>query len=247
MCGTAGMSVPAHAVAGAVRSAGCNVSDAAPAAYRTSTTKKHSTDTFPCVVARDAGTGLALETLAFGVTRFKCHNAFFENWQDRKTWKTAAAAPDGRCAMVVTSFVEGITARRPDGDVFFVLGLRVGDAFVIMTTRAQETELLGARARRNEGFGQNRCPVYVDGAGAAAWAGHRGAFTLDAAVEATRRNALGLVLGAGKRGPPPPPPGQRSLAAMWGATPKKKKRSVEPAVKAEVEPEKPAVVDLTAD
>ena len=139
MCGTAGLSVPAHAVAAAVQRAGCPVGDAAPAAYRTASTKKADGDAFPCVVGGGGDdAGLRLETLAFGVARLRCHNAFYETWEERKTWTSAAGGARGRCAMVVTSFVEGITARRPDDGVFFVLGLRVDDAFVIMTTRAPE-------------------------------------------------------------------------------------------------------------
>ena len=61
-------------------------------------------------------------------------------------WREAAATPRGRCSMVVTSFVEGITARKPDDGVFFILGLRVGDEFVILTTAAKRSALLGERA-----------------------------------------------------------------------------------------------------
>ena len=63
MCGTAGLSVPAHAVAAAVQRAGCPVRDAAPAAYRVASTKKADGDAFPCVVVGGGDAGLRLETL----------------------------------------------------------------------------------------------------------------------------------------------------------------------------------------
>ena len=169
MCGRAGLTVPPEQVAGAVRSAGCAVPPTAkPAAYRTSSAKKADADSFPCVVAAPGGVDLA--TLGFGVKKLRCHNAFVEGWLDRKTWREAAATPRGRCSMVVTSFVEGITARKPDDAVFFILGLRVGDEFVILTTAAKRSALLGERARAKEGWGAGRYPIVADGARAAAWA-----------------------------------------------------------------------------
>ena len=134
MCGRAGLTVPPDQVAGAVRSAGCAVPAKTCATYRTSSAKKADADSFPCVVAAPGGVDLA--TLGFGVKKLRCHNAFVEGWLDRKTWREAAATPRGRCSMVVTSFVEGITARKPDDGVFFILGLRVGDEFVIAETDA---------------------------------------------------------------------------------------------------------------
>ena len=168
MCGRAGLTVPPEKVAGAVRSAGCDVPAKTCATYRTSSAKKADGDSFPCVVA--APGGLDLATLDFGVKKLRCHNAFVEGWLDRKTWREAAATPRGRCSMVVTSFVEGITARKPDDAVFFILGLRVGDEFVILTTAAKRSALLGERARAKEGWGAGRYPIVADGARAAAWA-----------------------------------------------------------------------------
>ena len=64
---------------------------------------------------------------------------------------------------------------------------------MILTTAAKETELLGERARQSEGFGANRCPVYVDGARAQAWATASGAEEAKRLVveheASTRRNA----------------------------------------------------------
>lgn len=248
MCGTAGMNVGAGQVASAVRKAGCEVpSTAKPASYRTSSSKKADADSFPCVVATEAG-GLDLATLAFGVKKYRCHNAFVEGWLDRKTWREAAATAGGRCSMVVTSFVEGITVRQPDDGVFFILGLRVGDEFVILTTPARETDLLGERARAKEGFGAGRCPIVADGARAGAWATAEGpdaAIRLVAELEATTRtNELGLVLGAGSRKRTSLVPGQRSLASMWGASPKKKvKREEEEVPKAPETAPKPEPPD----
>lgn len=96
---------------------------------------------------------------------------------------------------------------------------------MILTTAAKETELLGERARQSEGFGANRCPVYVDGARAQAWATASGAEEAKRLVveheASTRRNAIGLVLGAGKRRSSLVP-GQQSLASMWGRAKKRK-------------------------
>jgi len=227
MCGRAGLTVPPDQVAGAVRSAGCAVpATAKPAAYRTSSAKKADADSFPCVVAAPGGVDLA--TLGFGVKKLRCHNAFVEGWLDRKTWREAAATPRGRCSMVVTSFVEGITARRPDDAVFFILGLRVGDEFVILTTAAKRSALLGERARAKEGWGAGRYPIVADGARAAAWAtadGPEAAHRLVAELDAsTLSNELGLVLGANRKRSLPSP-GQKTLGAFFGSPAKKEKRA----------------------
>jgi hypothetical protein len=221
------MTVPPEQVAGAVRSAGCAVPPTAkPAAYRTSSAKKADGDSFPCVVAAPGGVDLA--TLGFGVKKLRCHNAFVEGWLDRKTWREAAATPRGRCSMVVTSFVEGITARKPDDGVFFILGLRVGDEFVILTTAAKNSALLGERARAKEGWGAGRYPIVADGARAAAWAtadGPEAAHRLVAELDAsTLSNELGLVLGANRKRSLPSP-GQKTLGAFFGSPAKKEKRA----------------------
>ena len=226
MCGRAGLTVPPEKVAGAVRSAGCDVPAKTCATYRTSSAKKADGDSFPCVVA--APGGLDLATLDFGVKKLRCHNAFVEGWLDRKTWREAAATPRGRCSMVVTSFVEGITARKPDDGVFFILGLRVGDEFVILTTAAKNSALLGERARAKEGWGAGRYPIVADGARAAAWAtadGPEAAHRLVAELDAsTLSNELGLVLGANRKRSLPSP-GQKTLGAFFGSPAKKEKRA----------------------
>ena len=227
MCGRAGLTVPPEKVAGAVRSAGCDVPAKTCATYRTSSAKKADGDSFPCVVA--APGGLDLATLDFGVKKLRCHNAFVEGWLDRKTWREAAATPRGRCSMVVTSFVEGITARKPDDGVFFILGLRVGDEFVILTTAAKNSALLGERARAKEGWGAGRYPIVADGARAAAWAtadGPEAAHRLVAELDAsTLSNELGLVLGANRKRSLPASPGQKSIASFFGSPAKKEKRA----------------------
>ncbi|KAH8060139.1 hypothetical protein JL722_5097 [Aureococcus anophagefferens] len=213
----------AAAADAAFEAAGCAVpATAKPAAYRTSSAKKADADSFPCVVAAPGGVDLA--TLGFGVKKLRCHNAFVEGWLDRKTWREAAATPRGRCSMVVTSFVEGITARRPDDAVFFILGLRVGDEFVILTTAAKRSALLGERARAKEGWGAGRYPIVADGARAAAWAtadGPEAAHRLVAELDAsTLSNELGLVLGANRKRSLPSP-GQKTLGAFFGSPAKK--------------------------
>ena len=150
MCGTAGLQVDRRQVVSAVQKAGVTVCERVPDAYRTGTTKRADSDSFPCVV-KDSSGALALETLDFGVKRFKCHNAFLETWLERKTWREAAFSERGRCAMVCTSFVEGITVRRPDDGVFFVLGFRVDDAFVRLAASDALGRFLpsfGVRSRR---------------------------------------------------------------------------------------------------
>lgn len=122
--------------------------------------------------------------------------------------------------MCVTSFIEGVTARRPDNGVFFLLGLKIGhDEFVILTTDARKTDLLGERALKSEGYGSGRCPIYATGADAAQWVD---AATAEAAAEValsisegTQANLPGLVLGAAARGAVAPA-AQPPLAALWG-------------------------------
>mmetsp|Transcript_29790 Transcript_29790/g.92163 ORF Transcript_29790/g.92163 Transcript_29790/m.92163 type:complete len:314 (+) Transcript_29790:905-1846(+) len=253
MCGRAGMTVGAAAVGGRVRAAGCAVDDAVPEPYATGTTKNaKDRDAYPTVVASDAG--LTLRTKSFGVRRLRCH-CVFDGWMGKTTWRAAAMAPKGRCAVVVTSFVEGVTCRRADDGIFFVLGFAIGDdEFVILTTDAKQTSLLGERARKSEGFGSGRMPLVVDGAGAAAWVAPETAAAPEAVArgldEAARSNALGLVTGA-SRAKKAAAPG-RTLHDFWGGGAKKKAK-VEPtsaatpptSVKAEAVKE-PEVVDLCA-
>ena len=149
----------------------------------------------------------------------------------KPTWaKAAKSAQAGRCAIVVTSFVEGITCRRPDDKVFFILALAIGDdGFVILTTDARQTSLLGERARKSEGFGSGRCPLYADGAQAARWCSSTTAedpAAVAAEIEAAAQaNELGLVTGAAKRGAVTQ---SRTLRRLLGGRPKKKAKA-EPA------------------
>jgi hypothetical protein len=119
----------------------------------------------------------------------------------------------------VTSFVEGVTCRRADDGVFFLLALKVdGGRFVILTTDAKASSLLGDRAKKSEGFGAGRCPVYVDGAAAARWVATDTAAAPHAAAlrcgEAAQANALGLVVGASRKRAAPPA-GAAPLAAAF--------------------------------
>ena len=167
MCGHAGLTVGAGAVGEHVRRAGCPVDQTKPSSYETGTNKTAKKgDAYPAVVQkRDA---LSLETSTFGVARLRGTHCVFDGWMQKPTWAKAAKSATGRCAIVVTSFVEGITCRRPDDKVFFILALAIGDdSFVILTTDAKQTSLLGERARKSEGFGSGRCPLYADGAQAA--------------------------------------------------------------------------------
>lgn len=121
----------------------------------------------------------------------------FDGWMAKPTWAKAAKAANGRCAIVVTAFIEGITCRRPDDKVFFILALSIGDdSFVILTTDAKETLLLGERAKKSEGFGSGRCPLYADGAQAARWCASATAedpAAVAAEIESeAKANALGL-------------------------------------------------------
>ena len=169
MCGHAGLTVGAGAVGEHVRRAGCPVDQAKPSSYETGTNKTAKKGSnYPAVVQkRDA---LSLETRTFGVARLRGTHCVFDGWMQKPTWAKAAKSATGRCAVVVTSFVEGITCRRPDDKVFFILALAIGDdSFVILTTDAKQTSLLGERARKSEGFGSGRCPLYADGAQAARW------------------------------------------------------------------------------
>lgn len=152
----------------------------------------------------------------------------------KPTWAKAAKAANGRCAIVVTAFIEGITCRRPDDKVFFILALSIGDdSFVILTTDAKETSLLGERAKKSEGFGSGRCPLYADGAQAARWCASATAedpAAVAAEIESeAKANALGLITGAAKRGSVTQ---SRTLQDFWGA-PKKAKTEKAPAVKTE--------------
>jgi len=246
MCGHAGLTVGAGAVGEHVRRAGCPVDQAKPSSYETGTNKTAKKgDSYPAVVQkRDA---LSLETRTFGVARLRGTHCVFDGWMQKPTWAKAAKSENGRCAVVVTSFVEGITCRRPDDKVFFILALAIGDdSFVILTTSAKETALLGERARKSEGFGSGRCPLYADGAQAARWCSATSAedpAAVAAEIEAAAQtNALGLVTGAAKRGAVTQ---SRTLQDFWGA-PKPKKVKAEPAAaKAEappaVKPEAPPV------
>jgi hypothetical protein len=148
-----GMTVP-HSVARArVVAAGVAVDNTMPATYTPSPAKNaKDCDTYPCVVLRPNGS-VGLQTMSFGARRFGCH-CVFDGWMDKPSWKAAATAPAGRCAVVCTSFIEGITARRADDGIFFVLALKIGESeFVILTTDAKRTVLLGERAAKSEGFG----------------------------------------------------------------------------------------------
>ena len=94
------MTVGAAAVGGRVRAAGCAVDDAVPEPYATGTTKNaKDRDAYPTVVASDAG--LTLRTKSFGVRRLRCH-CVFDGWMGKTTWRAAAMAPKGRCAVVAT-------------------------------------------------------------------------------------------------------------------------------------------------
>ena len=210
-----------------VRRAGCPVDQAKPSSYETGTNKTAKKgDAYPAVVQkRDA---LSLETRTFGVARLRGTHCVFDNWMAKPTWAKAAKSATGRCAIVVTSFVEGITCRRPDDKVFFILALAIGDdSFVILTTDAKETALLGERAKKSEGFGSGRCPLYADGAQAARWCASASAEDPEAVaaeIEAqAQSNTLGLVTGAAKRGAVTQ---SRTLQDFWGP---KKKAKAEPA------------------
>ena len=228
MCGHAGLTVGAGAVGEHVRRAGCPVDQTEPASYDTGTNKTAKKGAnYPAVVQkRDA---LSLETRTFGVARLRGTHCVFDGWMQKPTWAKAAKSAAGRCAIVVTSFVEGITCRRPDDKVFFILALAIGDdSFVILTTDAKQTSLLGERARKSEGFGSGRCPLYADGAQAARWCASASAedpAAVAAEIEAAAQaNALGLVTGAAKRGAVTQ---SRTLQDFWGAAPKKKKAKAE--------------------
>ena len=116
MCGHAGLTVGAGAVGEHVRRAGCPVDAAKPSPYDTGTNKTAKKgDAYPAVVQkRDA---LSLETRTFGVARLRGTHCVFDGWMQKPTWAKAAKSATGRCAVVVTSFVEGITCRRPDDKV----------------------------------------------------------------------------------------------------------------------------------
>jgi len=121
-----------------------------------------------------------------------------------------------------------VTCRRADDGIFFVLGFAIGDdEFVILTTDAKQTSLLGERARKSEGFGSGRMPLVVDGAGAAAWVAPETAAAPEAVArgldEAARSNALGLVTGA-SRAKKAAAPG-RTLHDFWGGGAKKKAKA----------------------
>jgi len=228
-----------------VRRAGCPVDQAKPASYDTGTNKTAKKGAnYPAVVQkRDA---LSLETRTFGVARLRGTHCVFDNWMAKPTWAKAAKSENGRCAIVVTSFVEGITCRRPDDKVFFILALAIGDdSFVILTTDAKQTSLLGERARKSEGFGSGRCPLYADGAQAARWCSATSAedpAAVAAEIEAAAQtNALGLVTGAAKRGAVTQ---SRTLQDFWGAAAPKKKAKAEPVPA--VKPEAPAAVKAEA-
>ena len=243
MCGHAGLTVGAGAVGEHVRRAGCPVDQAKPSSYETGTNKTAKKGSnYPAVVQkRDA---LSLETRTFGVARLRGTHCVFDGWMQKPTWAKAAKSATGRCAVVVTSFVEGITCRRPDDKVFFILALAIGDdSFVILTTDAKETALLGERARKSEGFGSGRCPLYADGAQAARWCAATSAedpAAVAAEIEAAAQtNALGLVTGAAKRGAVTQ---SRTLQDFWGK-PKKAKTEPAPAAKPEAPPRPPTMAE----
>jgi hypothetical protein len=99
MCGRAGMTVGAANVRRCVVNEGVSVDAAPPATYTTGTTKSAAKgDAYPCVVLR-AG-GLGLETLSFGVPRLGGAHCVFDDWPTKPTWRAAANAPGGRCAVV---------------------------------------------------------------------------------------------------------------------------------------------------
>ena len=178
---------------------------------------------------------LGLQTLSFGARRYGCH-CVFDGWMEKPSWKAAATTPAGRCAVVCTSFIEGITARRADDEIFFVLALKIGESeFVILTTDAKRTVLLGERTAKSEGFGSGRCPLYTDAAGASLWVAEKTAAcpseVASAIDEAARSNSLGLILGASGRGGPSTKPAedplQPSLLAMWGRLASKRSKDAE--------------------
>ena len=210
-----------------VRRAGCPVDQAKPSSYDTGTNKTAKKGSnYPAVVQKSDA--LSLETRTFGVARLRGTHCVFDGWMQKPTWAKAAKSANGRCAIVVTSFVEGITCRRPDDKVFFILALAIGDdSFVILTTDAKQTALLGERARKSEGFGSGRCPLYADGAQAARWCAATSAedpAAVAAEIEAAAQtNALGLVTGAAKRGAATQ---SRTLNDFWAP---KKKAKAEPA------------------
>ena len=212
--------------------------------------------TVHCSVVLGSDSQMTLETRTFGVRHLSCH-CIFDDWISKPTWRKAAQKvprhlpcrradglrwmqADGRCAVVVTSFVEGVTARRADADVFFVLALKIGsDEFVILTTDAKKTELLSERAIKSDGFGSGRCPLYADGAQAALWvsevtseAPEQTALEID---KSTRANQLGLVLGAAQKALVKPA-GQRSIASLWGTKSSAPKAAASKQSQAPVEP-----------
>ena len=230
-----------------VRRAGCPVDQAKPSSYETGTNKTAKKGAvYPAVVQkRDA---LSLETRTFGVARLRGTHCVFDGWMAKPTWAKAAKSAAGRCAIVVTSFVEGITCRRPDDKVFFILALAIGDdSFVILTTDAKETVLLGERARKSEGFGSGRCPLYADGAQAARWCASASAedpAAVAAEIEAAAQtNELGLVTGAAKRGAVTQ---SRTLQDFWGAQPKKKAKAEAPRPPATAAPGRRTVAERDA-
>ena len=229
------MTVPPAAARARVVAAGVNVDSAIPAPYKPSPAKNAKDfDTYPCVVLRPNGS-LGLQTLSFGARRYGCH-CVFDGWMEKPSWKAAATTYAGRCAVVCTSFIEGITARRADDEIFFVLALKIGESeFVILTTDAKRTVLLGERTAKSEGFGSGRCPLYTDAAGASLWVAEKTAAcpleVASAIDEAARSNSLGLILGAPGRGGPSTKPAedplQPSLLAMWGRVASKRSKGVE--------------------
>lgn len=239
MCGHAGLTVGAGAVGEHVRRAGCPVDATKPQNYNTSTNKTaKNMDAYPAVVQKQ--NALSLETRTFGVARLRGTHCVFDGWMAKLTWAKAAKKSHGRCAIVVTSFIEGITCRRPDDKVFFILALAIGEeSFVILTTDAKETSLFGERARKSEGFGSGRCPLYADGTQAARWCAAASAEdpeAVAASIEAeAKANALGLITGAAKRGSVTQ---SRTLQDFWGAPKKKLKAEPTATVKTEAPPKK---------
>ena len=217
--------------------------NSAPVApYRVSSNKASGPDeALPCVVAADGeGGGLSLATLRFG--HRGTHNVWSdgEEWLEKPTWRRAVEAGQ-LCAVVATSFVEGITCRPKEGPVLFLAALRVGDAFVLLTTEARRVSLLAARAEKQAQYAPTRSPLWMAASDAARWCAEvRGA---EAAAAQTRtieakvqRNEPAMVLGAASdrgRRRRSDTPSKMLLAFVQGESPRKAPR-LEPAEDAAV-------------
>ena len=142
MCGHAGLTVGAGAVGEHVRRAGCPVDQTKPSSYETGTNKTAKKGAnYPAVVQkRDA---LSLETRTFGVARLRGTHAF-DGWMQSRRGPRRPRGLARRCAIVVTSFVEGIVPPAGRQGVF-VVALAIDDDGVILPTDAKQAVVGRAR------------------------------------------------------------------------------------------------------